>query len=93
VSSPLRWIAHKGSFVPRVNISPRVGQHILRNNLWLCYDPRRIAFTPPPIVAKLEIDIMAAMPEQSVREGMLNMVSKQMLRDSCLAVLQVRGFA
>ena len=44
----------------------------MRNDLSLCYDPRRIAFTQSPIVVKPGIDIMVAMLEQSVREVILD---------------------
>jgi hypothetical protein len=57
-----------GLLVPKFNISPRVRQHTLRNDISLCYDPRRIASTPLPIVVKQKIDIMLAMLDQSVRQ-------------------------
>jgi hypothetical protein len=44
----------------------------LQNGLSLCYDTRRIAFTPSPIVVKQAIDIMVAMLEQSIREVILD---------------------
>ena len=85
----------EGLFVPRFSISLRVRQHTLRNALSLCYNPRRIAFTPSPIVVKQETDIMAAMLKQSIREVILDesLEERQRMRESCLAISQMRGFA
>ncbi|MBI4552062.1 MAG: aspartate aminotransferase family protein [Candidatus Latescibacteria bacterium] len=63
----------KAQFDPAIKFGVQVGKTALRNGLLTRFDPHWVAFAPPLIITKDEIDIMVDIVTESVKEVLVKL--------------------